>query len=290
MRAEEAALRGRTAADAWLVPPVRIAGVMRHSGGEGGQPLSHLTLAVPPLTVAASDHQLAALIQLSVAQKRHKLHAAYLLHKPPKLGRPRRGVGARPLAGGGAGGGDATRRQAAAAAARDARAEGALHVPHRPDGACVARRRGRRRRRARARRQGARAPLGGGARRAAQVGGLAGRAAARVVAAARRDQGARETGGGGDEGKKKKERSGIFGRIGGRQHKKAPTSGWTTSRPRSSRRQCRRRRRGRRRSSRGRRRGTSTRSPPSRSSASLCGCARWAVRPTRCGSNWAGSR
>ena len=36
---------------------------------------------------------------------------------------------------------------------------------------------------------------------------------------------ARETGGGGDEGKKKKERSGIFGRIGGRQHKKGANLG-----------------------------------------------------------------
>ena len=36
---------------------------------------------------------------------------------------------------------------------------------------------------------------------------------------------ARETGGHGDEGKKKKERSGIFGRIGGRQHKKGANLG-----------------------------------------------------------------
>ena len=86
---------------------------------------------------------------------------------------------------------------------------------------------------------------------------------------------ARETGGGGDEGKKKKERSGIFGRIGGRQHKKGANLGlddkqaeelrvdvWTAM---------------------------YTPSPPSRSSASPCSCARWAAADAL-RIDWVGSR
>ena len=225
MRAEEAALRGRTAADAWLVPPVRIAGVMRHSGGEGGQPLSHLTLAVPPLTVAASDHQLAALIQLSVAQKRHKLHAAYLLHKPPKLGRPRRGASAR------------AHWQAAGRAVATQ-----LGVKRPPPPLVMLEQKVHY------------MSLIGQMVRASPADevddvdelGPDGKARTHLSAAARGELlkledslgaqllawwrllgviKARETGGGGDEGKKKKERSGIFGRIGGRQHKKGANLG-----------------------------------------------------------------
>ena len=225
MRAEEAALRGRTAADAWLVPPVRIAGVMRHSGGEGGQPLSHLTLAVPPLTVAASDHQLAALIQLSVAQKRHKLHAAYLLHKPPKLGRPRRGASARGY------------WQAAGRAVATQ-----LGVKRPPPPLVMLEQKVHY------------MSLIGQMVRASPADevddvdelGPDGKARTHLSAAARGELlkmedslgaqllawwrllgviKARETGGHGDEGKKKKERSGIFGRIGGRQHKKGANLG-----------------------------------------------------------------
>ena len=178
MRAEEAALRGRTAADAWLVPPVRIAGVMRHSGGEGGQPLSHFDARRPGhrrrlRPPARRAHPALGRAEAPQAPRRVPVAQA------AEARRLRRGASAR-AHWQAAGRAVATQLgvKRPAAAARHARAEGALHVPHRPDGARVARRRGRRRRRARARRQGAHAPLGG-ARRAAQDGGLRCCAAAR---------------------------------------------------------------------------------------------------------------